>query len=60
VSLSSCQLGIPWEAFELLDQALREALLEKRLAPEELHELVGWLDDGGVAGLASETGYGRP
>ena len=47
-------LGIPWEAFDLLDPALREALLEGRLAPEELHELEGWLgkclDDHGLPG----------
>jgi hypothetical protein len=61
VSLSSCQLGIPWEAFETLDPALREALLEKRLTPEELHELVGWFE--GVCRCDCprfEDGYGRP
>jgi hypothetical protein len=52
MSLSSCQLGIPWEVFETLDPALREALLEKRIAPEELPELAGWVDedDEGTAG----------
>jgi hypothetical protein len=44
LSLSSVSLGIPYEGFELLDSALREALLERRLDPEELHELAGWLD----------------
>jgi hypothetical protein len=53
VSLSSCQLGIPWEAFEALDPALREALLERRIRPDELPELVGWVDE-------DEDGYGRP
>jgi hypothetical protein len=37
--------GIPWDAWELLDPALREALLERRIEAEELHELAGWLDE---------------
>ncbi len=38
-------LGIPWSAWELLDPALREALIAGRVTPEELPELEGWLDD---------------
>jgi hypothetical protein len=38
-------LGIPCELFELLDPALREALLEGRLDPDDLHELDGWTDE---------------
>jgi hypothetical protein len=38
----SGHLGIPHELFELLDPALREALLEGRLDPDDLHELDGW------------------
>jgi hypothetical protein len=37
--------GIPWDAWELLDPALQEALLEGGLAPEELPELAGWVDE---------------
>jgi hypothetical protein len=37
--------GLPTEAWELLDPALQEALLEGRIAPEDLHELTGWLDE---------------
>jgi hypothetical protein len=38
--------GIPWEAWDLLDPELQEALLERRIDPAELHELAGWLDAG--------------
>jgi hypothetical protein len=37
--------GLPRDAWELLDPALQEALLEGRLAPEELPELAGWVDE---------------
>ena len=37
--------GIPWDAWDLFDPALQEALLEGRLGLEELQELVGWLDE---------------
>jgi hypothetical protein len=40
-------LGIPYELFELLDSALRDALLEGRLRPDDLHELDGWASDPG-------------
>ena len=38
-------LGIPYAAWELLDPALREALIAGRITPEELPELEGWLDN---------------
>jgi hypothetical protein len=44
--VSSLWLGIPTEAWALLDPAVREALREKRITPEELHEPAGWCYDG--------------
>lgn len=37
--------GLAVEAWELLDPALQDALREDRIAPEELHELAGWIDE---------------
>ena len=36
--------GVPLDAWELLDPALQQALIEGRLHPSELAELAGWLD----------------
>jgi hypothetical protein len=44
--------GLSWEAWDTLDPAHQEAILDGRLAPEELPELAGWLDE-------DEEGYGR-
>jgi hypothetical protein len=52
--VSSLWLGIPTEAWELLDPAVSEALRERRLDPEELHELAGWIG----AGAAADEGEG--
>jgi hypothetical protein len=38
-------MGLPLEALELLDPAIRQALFEGRLEAEELPELVGWFDE---------------
>lgn len=37
--------GVSIDAWEQIDPALQEALLEGRLAVDELHELAGWVDD---------------
>jgi hypothetical protein len=36
--------GVPLEAWEILDPEIQEALREERISPEELPELVGWVD----------------
>ena len=53
------QLGLPQEVWRLLDPALVDALLERRLEPEELPELVGWLADGGEFDLRVDRDDGR-
>jgi hypothetical protein len=37
--------GVPVDAWELVDDALWEALLAGRVMADEAHELVGWVDD---------------
>ena len=41
MSAHAAPCGIPWEAWEMLDSALQEALLEERIEPQEL---VDWID----------------